>query len=137
MCALDFSHVTYSPGLKSRVSCPELLEIVLQRSCWLTQSYCSSTVDDAPPTGFISGGDAQLGQPHPFDVDSCVRIPVQSGVAAFALPAALLECEVRIQRSAYIASFAGWRPSVDFYNSGSSIAGDPFKDGYKLCKSEV
>ena len=94
-------------------------------------------MDDAPPTGFISGGDAQLGQPHPLDVDSCIRISVQIGMAAIAFPAALLECEVRIQRSAYIASFAGWRPSVDLYNNGSSIAGYPFKDGYKLCKSKV
>ena len=85
---------------------------------------------------FLSGGDAQLGQPHPFDVDSCVRISIQIGMAAIAFPAALLECEVRIQRSAYIASFAGWRPSVDFYNGSSCIAGYPFKDGYKLCKSK-
>ena len=42
--------VTYSPELKSGASCPRFPEIVLQRSCWLTQSYRSSTVDDAPPT---------------------------------------------------------------------------------------
>ena len=34
----------------------------------------------------LSGGDAQLGHLHLFDVDSRVRIPVQSGMAAFTSP---------------------------------------------------
>ena len=129
--------MTYSPGLKSRASCPELLEIVLQRSCWLTQSYCSSTVDDAPPTGFISGGDAQLGQPHPLDVDSCIRISVQRSVAAIAFPVALLEREVSIQRPTHMASLTGRRPPVDFHDGGTGVAGHPLKDSDELSESKV
>ena len=86
---------------------------------------------------FLSGGDAQLGEPHPFDVDSCVRVPVQRGVAAFALPAALLECKGCIDSSTHMASLAGGRPPVDFHDGGAGVAGHTFQDGHELCKSKV
>ena len=58
-------------------------------------------------------------------------------MAAVTLPAALLQREFRVDRSTHMASFAGWRPPVDFHDSGPSVAGHPFQYGYKLCKSEV
>lgn len=62
-------------------------EIVLQRSCWLTQSYCFFTVDDALPIGFISDsfvGNEKKGARHqrmcltPF----CRRVYFSFGGAA-------------------------------------------------------
>lgn len=96
-------------------------------------------MDDAPSTSLIkfSGGNAQLGQPHPFDVDSCVRVSIQRGVTAIAYPAALFECKVCIDSPAHMANLAGWCPPVDFYDSGSCVAGHPFKDRYKFRKSKV
>ena len=37
----------------------------------------------------------------------------------------------------HMASLAGWRPPVDFYNGGPSVAGHPVQDRDELCKGEV
>lgn len=98
----------------------------------------SSTVDDAPPTQIVyQAGIPNWASPHLFDVDSCVHIPVQNGVAALAFPAALLECKVCIDSSAYMASLAGRHPPVDFHDGGASVADDPFQNRHEFCKSEV
>ena len=44
--------LTYSHPLRSGIL-PLQGEIVLRRGCWLTQTYCPSTVDDAPPTDYF------------------------------------------------------------------------------------
>ena len=111
-----YPEVDILPMSKDRGFFPCFKEIVLHRSRWLTQSYCSFTVDDAPPTRNCLNRCGQHGQPHLFDIDSCVRIPVQHGVATLAGPAALLERETRIDSPAHMAGFSGRRPPVDFYN---------------------
>ena len=54
-----------------------------------------------------------------------------------AIPAALLECKARIYLTANITRLAGGGPFVDFDDLGTSIAGNPFQDGYKLCERKV
>ena len=54
-----------------------------------------------------------------------------------AIPAALLERKVRIDRTTNMASLAGRCPSVDFDDLGTSIAGNPFQDANELREREV
>lgn len=58
-------------------------------------------------------------------------------MTAIACPDALLECESSVHRTAHMASLAGWYPPVNFYDSGTRFAGDPFQNGYELRKSEI
>ena len=110
---------------------------MLHRSRWLTQSYCSFTVDDAPPTRNCLNRCGQHGQPHLFDIDSRVRVSIQRSVTAVAFPAALFECEVSIHSPAHMAGFAGRCPPVDFNDGSTSVAGHPLKGRHKLCESKV
>ena len=78
-----------------------------------------------------------MSQSHAFDIDSCVCVSVQHGVTALTFPVALLERETCIQRSAHMASLAGWRPPVDFNDGRAGVAGYPFQYGHKLGKRKV
>ena len=52
--------------------------ILLQRGCWLTQSYVSQQWTMPRPHYMLNGSGriSQLGQPKPFDVDSSIGISV-------------------------------------------------------------
>ena len=55
----------------------------------------------------------------------------------WAIPAALLECQVGICLTTNVTGLAGRCPSVDFDDLGTSIAGHPFQDANKLRERKV
>lgn len=55
----------------------------------------------------------------------------------WAIPAALLECQVGIYLTTNVTGLAGCCPSVDFDYLGASIAGYPLQDANKLCERKV
>ena len=58
-------------------------------------------------------------------------------MATITFPAALFECKVCINSPAHMASLAGRRPPVDFYDGGASVAGHPLQNRHEFRKSEV